>query len=354
MTFALKRTADGPDVIPKMDSRSGTPLVTLGMTTGVSGGPAEQRWMELLVDDLRRQTLRDWELIVNVNGGTDDRVEEIGRALQGLPLRAIFRQRVPQPAPHNQRHIFQMSRGRYFAWVADHDRYPATCFEKLAAVLESEPGTAIAYGRTQLIGPEDEVLSVYDDALDTRGLSPADRGIKLVQTLRSCNQYYGLWRAETLEKMDLFLHARGTDHLWLLQAALLGDIVQLPEILFMRRKNRELPLAAAEARIVDVSFHPGQEILRRAPWCHLVWGHLAQVGRLLVVEDRHRAQMAILEHCFAQFRQALAQEIKSFGQFESEVEDGRRELPIQLMPEYYQTRAMVTFLARAAGVDKHR
>ena len=337
-----------------MDARSETPLVTIGMTTGPAGGPAEQRWMELLVEDLRRQTLRDWELIVNVNGGTDERVEEIRRAMHGLPLRAIFRQRVPQTAPHNQRHLFQMSRGRYFAWVADHDRYPATCFEKLAAAMESEPGTAIAYGRTQLIGPQDEVLSVYDDALDTRGLTPANRGIKLVQTLRSCNQYYGLWRAEILEKMDLYLHARGTDHLWLLQAALLGDIVQLPEILFLRRKNRELPFAAAEARIVDVSFHPWQEILRRAPWCHLVWGHLAQVNRLLPMEDRHRVQMAILEHCFTQFRQVLIPEIENFGQFEAEVEGGRRELPIQLMPEYYQTRAMVTFLARAAGIDNPR
>lgn len=273
--------------------------------------------------------------------------------MQGLPLRAIFRQRVPQTAPNNMRHLFQMSRGRYFAWVADHDRYPASCFEKLVSMLESQPGTAIAYGRTQLIGPQDEVLSVYDDALDTRGLTPAERGVKLVQTLCSCNQYYGVWRSEILEKMDLFLHARGTDHLWLLQAALLGDIVQLPEILFLRRKNRELPFAASEARIVDISIHPGQEVLRRAPWCHLLWGHLAQVGRLLSVEDQHRVQMAILEHYFTRFRAVLVQEIRTFGQFEAEVELGRQELPIQLMPEYYQTRAMVTFLARAAGIDNN-
>ena len=334
-----------------MDTPRGLPLVTLGLMTGAASGPVERRWMELLVDDLRRQTLDDWELIINVNGGSGARVEELEAMTRGLPVRSIFAQRVPQTAPNNQRHLFQMSRGRYFAWVADHDRYDPRCFEKLALTLEQQGGTVVAYGQTRLIGPNDEPLSVYNDPMDTRGLSPAERGIRTVRTLVSCNQYYGLWRAEALEKMDLYLHARGTDHLWLLQAALLGDIVQLPEILFSRRKNRELPFAQAEARIVDISFRPDQEVLRRAPWCHLIWGHLAEIDHLLPLPDRHPVQMAVLEHSAVRFRGVLTEEIRAFARFEHEVEGGGVTLPVRLIPEYYQTKAIVAFIAQSLGID---
>jgi hypothetical protein len=333
-----------------MTTPSQAPLVTLGLMTLDSSNATEWRWLEALVDDLRRQTFKDWELIINVNGGKETRGDDLARLTQGLPLRAVFRQRAPQLGLENQRSLFQMSRGRYFAWLADHDRYPPTALEKLVGLLEAQPGTVLAYGRTQLIGANDEPVSVYDDHLDTRGLGPAERGVKTATTLVSCNQFYGLWRAEALEKIDFLVYSRGHDHLWLLQAALLGDIVQLPEVLFLRRQNRKLSFEEAEARMVEFGFRAEHEMLKRIPWCHLAWMHLVLVERLLPAEQRRAAQSTILEHFFTRFGNLLVGEIQRFQQFASSVADGTLQLSLPLGPQFHHANAIVATLSEAVGI----
>lgn len=335
-----------------MSTPARAPLVTLGLMTLDTSSAVERRWLELLFDDLRRQTFTDWELIINVNAGSERRRQELAELAQGLPLRAIFLQRASQLALENQRSLFQMSRGRYFAWLADHDRYPAVALERLVGALEQQPGTTLAYGRTQLIGPADEPLSIFtDDHLDTRGLTLAQRAVKTATSLSHCNHFYGLWRAEALEKLDFLVYSRGHDHLWILQAALLGDVVQLPEVLFLRRKNRELPFAEAEARLVFHGFRAEHEMLKKIPWCHLAWMHLLQLERLLPPEDRRPAQVSVLEHFFTRFGPLMVAEIHGFQRFAAQVQDGTVELPLPLVPQFHHAGAIVNTLAGAAQIE---
>jgi hypothetical protein len=335
-----------------MTPPAGTPLLTVGLMTHASAGDTQRRWFEALVADLKAQSFTDWELIVNVNGGTPARAEELTRWTEGLPLRAIYCQRTPQPALDNQRGLFQMSRGRYFAWVADHDRYPPTSLATLVAHLDAHPGTALAYGRSVLIGPDDVPLSAYDDALDTRGLAPPQRGIATMHRLSSCNQFYGMWRAEALAKMDLHHQTRGHDHSWIFQAALLGDVVQVPEVAFLRRKNRpDAPIDEDEARIAALSFRADEEVVRRIPWCHLTWIHLAQAERLLPPADAPLVQTAVLEHFFSRYAQRLVNEIRAFAAFTNQVDRGQVSLSPRLVPQFHHALGIVRLLAQAVQLD---
>ena len=103
------------------------------------------KYLPLLFESLKKQTFKDWEMVIIDNGSSDGTVEAIKNEAPNLGVAYKFiinPQNVGFAAAHNQ--SFRESAGEYFL-VLNQDIYLAPdCLEKLINFLDIHPGSAAA------------------------------------------------------------------------------------------------------------------------------------------------------------------------------------------------------------------
>jgi glycosyltransferase involved in cell wall biosynthesis len=208
-------------------------LVSIGLPT-LNG----ERWLSEALDTLLAQTHANFEIVISDNGSTD-RTGEIAQdyAARDPRIRYLCNQyNLAQYDNFNQ--SFRLTRGPYFMWAGDHDRWEPTFIEKLLAVLEDDPEVALAYPLTGHIDADGKLLETYDSALSTKGLDAPERFWKVYAELTRCDMIFGLYRTEQLLKTRLIPRTIGGDRLMLSELALHGDIERFEECLMYLRHNR--------------------------------------------------------------------------------------------------------------------
>jgi glycosyltransferase involved in cell wall biosynthesis len=124
-------------------------------------------------------------------------------------------------------------RSEYFAWVSDHDLWHARWLRELVSVLDANPELVLVYPRN--LRMRTTHMRVTEKTFDTLGLrSPEERIRTSARQMLSGDMIYGLVRAEALERAGVFRRVMTPDRQVLLALSLLGQVKQVPEVLWYR------------------------------------------------------------------------------------------------------------------------
>lgn len=161
----------------------------------------------------------------------------------------------------------------FFAWVSDHDLHEPRWLEALVAALDEHPSAVLAYplaAHLEADGSRRRKKKVH--RFSTIGLSPRRRVQAVCREAKGFGKMvYGLFRLEALKKAGVFRRLLTPDVVLLLELSLYGDFVQVPEVLWYRRKTAEFSVARQRGALFGAS----------VPWyVHLPWP-LVNSGALL-------------------------------------------------------------------------
>lgn len=271
------------------------PLVSIGMPT-YNG----TRFIDEALDSLLVQDFGDFELVISDNASTDGTPEWcIEYARRDSRIR-YYRSETNIGMARNFNRVFELSRGEYFMWAADHDLWDKSFVRQCFDVLEAEPEVVLCCPQTMLIDVNGNPLGVMPDRIDTRSLGTVERFQKIVRELVKCNMVYGLVRSEVMRKTRLFpTNVIGADQVFLAELSLLGAFAQIPEPLFLRRQNREPETDEARIKRTLATFEPGSTYPQLAmPHWMWLWKHVHMVLEAQVDPLLKPRLLWVFLHCF--------------------------------------------------------
>ncbi|HET9083684.1 MAG TPA: glycosyltransferase [Candidatus Limnocylindrales bacterium] len=210
-----------------------TALVGIGLPTHNG-----ESFIAQALESLLGQDHPDLEIVVSDNASTDgtsDIVHELMRRDERLRYERLDRK---VSAATNFNRAFALSRGPYFMWAADDDVWDPTYVRRCLAALDDHPAAVMASSRLRFIDPAGDVLAADYDRYDNPDLS-SDSVVERARLLLRRGgwyQVYGLARRDALLRTRLFQDVYGPDVVLVLELALMGPIVRVPEALFSYRR----------------------------------------------------------------------------------------------------------------------
>jgi glycosyltransferase involved in cell wall biosynthesis len=197
-----------------------------------------EEFLRATLDSIFEQTFTDFRLVVSDNGSSDA-TESICREYAGRDERLEYlRQDVNRGAAWNYNNVFAHCDTPYFRWAAADDTFAPTCFERCAEVMAQAPDSVVlCYPKTLIIDADGAVLEPYDDDLDLRAPEPHGRVYPIVRHMVQGNPTFGLLRSDALRATRGHGSFPGADWVLMLEIALQGEVWEIPEPLFFRRRH---------------------------------------------------------------------------------------------------------------------
>lgn len=272
-----------------------SPRVSIGLP--VYNG---EDFLETAIRSLLAQDFGDFELIISDNASTDATREICERhAAQDARVRYL-RADTNRGAAWNYNRLVGLASGRYFKWQAHDDvclpQFLSKCVETFAHAPES---VVLVYPRAEIIDAEGKPLPRYTpESLDARAAEPHRRLATVLRNLNMACPVFGLMRADALRKTRLIGSFVASDYVLLAELAMLGEIREVPEMLFQRRLHPRISTYANRSardllRWYDPSKRARGPLL--PPMLALGKEYLGSVGRLpLGGSDRLRCRATVL------------------------------------------------------------
>ncbi len=192
------------------------------------------------IDTVLSQTFTDFELIICDNASTDG-TGRICQAAADRDPRVRYQRNSNNILGENFRLCVLLSRGKYFLLAAADDSRKPQMIERCLNALESHPDAAVAYPHVELFNPDNNSKSLYFDSYRLDQDNPEDRYISLIRNLDLGNPIYGLFRKELFFQIPPYGNKPHltilTDNLFLANIVFRGKIIQIPEVLFIRRRG---------------------------------------------------------------------------------------------------------------------
>jgi len=265
------------------------PLVSIGLP--VYNG---ERFIREAIESILAQTFADFELIVCDNASTDG-TERIVREYAARDERIRYeRGAVNRGAAYNYNRVTERSRGRYIRHAAHDDVLSPTNLERCVAVLESDPGIALAYPRMCRIDEQGQPIDEHRSALVLDQRDPVARWKRFLTCIDDgsmCDPVFGLFRADVLKATPVLRTVIGADMLLLGDIALRGRIAEIPEVLFFERWHAGTSVNAnhtLDERAAWFDTSAGSNVLNAVPH----WRWLASYARSICAAPLSRGQRA--------------------------------------------------------------
>lgn len=222
------------------------PLVSIGMP--VYNGA---HYIREALDSLLAQDYPNFELIISDNASTDE-TQEICQGYAARDARISYhRAEQNMGAVWNYNRVFELSRGEFFMWSAHDDTRAPTYVSRCLDCLMSNQEAVLCHTQIGIIDENSQLLRVYDTPLAAPFLCPRKRLRALLTHLYWTYVTYGLIRVEAARKTRLLQNYYGTDGGFVIELALYGQILQIPEVLFRYRiGSQELALNQYVARTI--------------------------------------------------------------------------------------------------------
>jgi len=211
------------------------PTVSFGLA--VRNGSAH---LQTAIESILLQSYPNFELIISDNNSNDDTVKICNGFVQKDSRIRLINQPKNMGAIANFRYVALKARGKYFAWVSDHDIWYPDWLHELVHVLERNPSVVLTYPIVENIGEFGEIFeSSCHKKFETHGVERKER-IKALY-LRGegyGNIVYGLFRREALEKAGIYRNYLMPDVLLLWEISMYGSLKLVPKKLWYRRKAK--------------------------------------------------------------------------------------------------------------------
>ncbi len=217
------------------------------MTTVSIGIPVYngERFLDASLDSLLGQTYEDIEFVVSDNGSTDGTEEICRDRVARDPRLRYLRSPVNRGAAWNYANVVRETSGSYFKWATHDDLVAPTYVERCMEVFAEAPeSVGVVYARTAIIDEIGDAKREYHDNLDIRDPKPWLRLRRLVGNIVMSNASFGVIRRSVLERSRLLGAFPSADYAMMAEFALLGEIWEIPEVLFFRREHAAMSRAA--------------------------------------------------------------------------------------------------------------
>ena len=262
-----------------MTSPGNPPLVSIGLPVFNGAHHLPQT-----LEALRRQTLTDYEVLISDNASTDG-TEAICRAMADADPRVRYHRNAENlGAAANFQHVAEMATGRYFIWLAHHDRWAPQMLERCVAEMEADPQVVLCHSGAMAIDDEAREIGCLALQPDTRGLTVRQRYRSAIWRLH-CYTIYGLLRREALASVLPVRKTMGSDSVLLAELSLIGSFAHVPDPLFyfrtlstvgdlkagLKRLGITLNLWTAPGVFLTYAREMFAVIKRRAPRAGLRW-----------------------------------------------------------------------------------
>jgi glycosyltransferase involved in cell wall biosynthesis len=202
-----------------------------------------ERYLCFALDSLLSQDLEDFELIISDNGSTDG-TTELCRAYADRDKRIrYFRGESNRGATWNFRRVLELAEGKYFRWAAHDDEcYPAMSRRCVEVLEQSDQSVSLVYPWFEFIDEHGSVIelpiSSHWDHVHTTAASPHQRLAHVLRHLLFCSSIYGVARLNFL-RLTRPYGTIAPDWVLVAELAMLGKIIEVPEVLFRYRRHED-------------------------------------------------------------------------------------------------------------------
>jgi glycosyltransferase involved in cell wall biosynthesis len=267
------------------------PLVSVGMP--VYNG---ERWLRQTIESILSQTLDDFVLEISDNASSDA-TQAICREYAEKDRRVRYH-RNPENIGLNGNWTlaFRRTKSKYFKWASCNDLCAPRFLERCVERLEASPNAVLCHTQTRIIhGGDDTVGEPYADDVCCDDADAYTRLRHTLERIRLNNAINGVIRSDVLAQTGLIADYFSSDVVLLVELALHGPILQVPEELFFRRMA---PGAATQlksgAEIASYYQPKGDRKMRFQHW-KLHYGYLGAAARApLSLTERRRVYTHLL------------------------------------------------------------
>lgn len=209
------------------------PMVSVGLPVF-----NEKERIKSALESWLAQDYPDFEIVLADNASTDG-TREICREYAARDQRIRLIENQQNIGPIRNHHLtFDISRGKFFVWAGGHDHVHPSFISKTLDVLLNNPSVVMCSVRSEFRDESDVAWRTTRGGFDSIGQPPYERFAGLINHLTSgatANFIYGLYRRDILSHLISNLKKIiGADVVMLANLALLGDVMQLNDILYYR------------------------------------------------------------------------------------------------------------------------
>lgn len=235
------------------------------------------------LEALLGQSYEDFELIITDNASTDG-TESICRRYVRKDSRIRY-ERLGKNigAANNHNYVFALTRGELFKWASHDDLYGRDLLKVCVDALDAHPEMILAHSWSAFIDGDGRIIEPFDYRLATDSPSAPERFASLLFAPGG-DDFYGVMRSDMLRKVKPHASYHHADRTYVIEIAMHGPFLQVPELLYFRRDHpgrAERANPTVRSRCVNLDPKRRNPILHPAPrlLVEYVWGFVDIIRR---------------------------------------------------------------------------
>lgn len=196
-----------------------------------------EKYLRAALDCILRQDYVDFEVVICDNASSDG-TEAICRDYAARDSRIRYtRNEQNIGASGNYKRVFELSRGEFFKWASHDDEFDPSLVRRCVETFAKSPATVVlVYSGAEIIDEAGVVTDVSADTVDQNAATPHHRLASLIMSRQYANLLWGMIRVDALRKTRL-MGVFEADHILLAELAMLGNFVEMPELLYRQRRH---------------------------------------------------------------------------------------------------------------------
>lgn len=281
------------------------PRVSIGMPVFNAAN-----YIRCAVQSILSQDYEDLELIISDNASTDE-TASICLELAAKDSRVRYhRNETNIGAARNYNKVFELARGEYFKWAAHDDECHSQMIGRCLEVLDLAPASVtMVYPLAELIDERGKSLRTPLDRIALMDPRPHRRLARLLWSLNMCDPVFGLIKTEYLRKTQLIGPFFGADYVLLGELVMLGEILELDQVLFRLRAHPKRSMKANQGRRARAAWYdPGaaRSLFVLPGWERMIWELLKAAKRspLSLIEKIKCFTVIVSTHYWRRFKNA--------------------------------------------------